>query len=44
MPPDTTGNARIFFVAMYSYDRDRVSCLRPVWFTADSGFCLPAAV
>ncbi len=35
MPPDNTGDARIFFIARYSYDRDRVSCLRTVWFTAD---------
>ena len=43
IPPGTTGNAHLFTVT-YSYDRDRMSCPRPVWFTADSGFCLPAAV
>jgi hypothetical protein len=35
---------RIFFTARYSYDRDRVPCLRIVRFTADSGFCLLVAV
>ncbi len=32
------GTDRIFLAAPYSYGRDRVSCLRTVRFTADSGF------